>query len=388
MFANRADVVISLVCMRSRLFPFFLFCLACLEGSSLLQAENHVAYLNSIKKIDVHTHVRMDAAFVRELLDQQNFKYLNVCVDSMGSEMTLSQRENARDLYQKYPRHYSWVTTFDSKGLFEPGWTNRTIELLKQDFENGAIGVKIWKNFGMEILNPTGEYVQIDDPILRPIFEFIAQENKTLLAHIGEPIRAWMPTYTTEEGIPRNYWANRPEYSFYDKPDKPSYSDIISAVDHVLRDHPNLRYVAAHLASLEFDVEEIALRMEKHPNFAVEIGGRTRYLMWQARGKVRAFFLKYQDRILYGTDMGAPANMSLHESESRKNRIITRNAHCAQYLATDDEIPWGDIISGDRPIPEASYSVTGLALPESVLKKIYYDNVVRWFPGVETNFTD
>lgn len=118
-----------------------------------MQAENHVAYLNSIKKIDVHTHVRIDAAFVRELLDQQNFKYLNVCVDSMGSEMTLSQCENARNLYQKYPRYCSWVTTFDSKGLFEPRLTNRTIELLEQEVENGAIGVKIWENFGMEILN-------------------------------------------------------------------------------------------------------------------------------------------------------------------------------------------------------------------------------------------
>ena len=145
--------------------------------------------------------------------------------------MTLYQRENARALYQKYPRHYSWVTTFNSKGLFEPGWAKRTIELLKEDFENGAIGVKIWKNFGMEILNPKGEYVLIDDPVLKPIFEFISREEKTLLAHIGEPIHAWMPTYTTEEGIPRNYWANRPEYSFYDKPDKPSYSDIISAVE-------------------------------------------------------------------------------------------------------------------------------------------------------------
>lgn len=119
-----------------------------------MQAENHVAYLNSRKKIDVHTQVQMDAAFLRELLDQENFKYLNVCVDSMGSEMTLSQRENARELYHKYPRHYCWMTTFDSKGLFEPRWTNRTIELLKQNFENGAIGVKIWENFGMEILNP------------------------------------------------------------------------------------------------------------------------------------------------------------------------------------------------------------------------------------------
>tara|TARA_B100000900_G_scaffold215473_1_gene182480 strand:- start:1085 stop:1537 length:453 start_codon:yes stop_codon:yes gene_type:complete len=139
--------------MKPRSFPFFLFFLACLEGSSLLQAENHVAYLNFIKKIDMHVHDWMDAAILCELLDQEDLKYPNVCVDSMSVEMTLSQHENARDLYQKHQRHFSWVTAFDSKGLFEPRWNKRTSELLKQNFESGAIGVKTWENYGMEILN-------------------------------------------------------------------------------------------------------------------------------------------------------------------------------------------------------------------------------------------
>ncbi|MDE0769169.1 MAG: hypothetical protein OSB19_12350 [Opitutaceae bacterium] len=125
--------------MRFSLLPLGMFAVFVGASSSVLCAESHVEYLDSIKKIDVHTHVRMDAPFVRELLEQQNFKYINVCVDSMGSKMTHAQRENARALYQKYPRHYSWVTTFDSKGLFDPGWTEKTITLLREDFENGAI---------------------------------------------------------------------------------------------------------------------------------------------------------------------------------------------------------------------------------------------------------
>ena len=367
-------------------FKLGIIVIACCIHPFAIKAESHFEYLKSIKKFDVHAHVRADEVFIREVLEKDNWKYITVCVASGGAESTLSQRKISRQLYEKYPRFYAWVTTFDVEGMFEPGWTERVLKDLKTDFANGAIGVKVWKNIGMEIQKPNGEYIQLDDPLFKPIWNLITQENKTLLAHMGEPLHAWMPTYITEDGIPRNYWATHPEYSFYDKPDKPSYSDIISAADTVVRENPNMRYVGAHLASLEFDVAELALRMDKYPNFAVEIGGRMRYLMWQARGKVRAFFIKYQDRIMYGTDLGASAGMTDAQRVERKLRIEQRNDHFSRHLATDDEFPFGDLLSGEVPVPEPTYSVTGLALPETVLKKIMYDNVLKWFPGAEVSY--
>jgi len=149
-----------------------------------------------------------------------------------------------------------------------------------------------------------------------------------------------------------------------------------------------MRYVGAHLASLEFDLAELAMRMDMYPNFAVEIGGRTRYLMWQAHGKVRAFFIKYQDRIMYGTDMGASTGFNDHQRREQKERIKERNGQFARYYATDDEIPFGDLLSSDKPVREPVYYVTGLALPKEILKKIYYDNVLKWFPGVEQDYRD
>lgn len=375
--------------LRKRIF--FLAVLFVITGPflpSLLTAESNLNYLDSIKKFDVHTHTRADEAFIREIHDEDNWKYINVCVASRGSDITLRQREISQILLKKYPRHFAWVTAFDVEGMFEPGWVDKQLALLKEDFDNGAIGVKVWKNIGMEIQKPNGDYIQLDDPIFKPIWELITREEKTLIAHMGEPLHAWMPTYTTKEGIHRNYWATHPEYSFYDKPDKPSYSDIISAADTVIRENPNMRYVGAHLASLEFDVAELAMRMEMYPNFAVEIGGRVRYLQWQARGKVRAFFIKYQDRIMYGTDKGAAAGMNDRQRIDEKRRIKERNAQFARYLATDDEIPFGDLLSNDKPVPEVEYYVTGLALPENVLKKVYYDNVLRWFPGAGKNYED
>jgi predicted TIM-barrel fold metal-dependent hydrolase len=321
-------------------------------------------------------------------MDEDRWKSITICVDHGSRTQTDLQRQISRELYQKYPRHYAWITAFSVEGIWEPGWQRRAISQLKRDFENGAVGVKVWKYIGMGLKTREGEYVQLDHPIFAPIFDFIAEQGKTLIAHMGEPIHAWMPTYTTEDGIPRNYWATHPEYSFYDKPELPSYSDIMAARDHVVANHPNLRFVGAHMASLEFDVAEIAMRMELYPNFAVELGGRARYLMWQARGKVRAFFMKYQDRIMYGTDLGVSPGMTDPQRADRKARIQERHRLFGQYLATDDQMPFGDLLSGDKPARGVEYYVQGLALPKEVLKKVYYDNVLDWFPGAEEGYEE
>lgn len=355
---------------------------------TVLSGESNLDYLQTIKKFDVHIHDRADEKLSREIMDEDRWKSITICVDHGSRTQTDLQRQISRELYQKYPRHYAWITAFSVEGIWEPGWQRRAISQLKRDFENGAVGVKVWKYIGMGLKTREGEYVQLDHPIFAPIFDFIAEQGKTLIAHMGEPIHAWMPTYTTEDGIPRNYWATHPEYSFYDKPELPSYSDIMAARDHVVANHPNLRFVGAHMASLEFDVAEIAMRMELYPNFAVELGGRARYLMWQARGKVRAFFMKYQDRIMYGTDLGVSPGMTDPQRADRKARIQERHRLFGQYLATDDQMPFGDLLSGDKPARGVEYYVQGLALPKEVLKKVYYDNVLDWFPGAEEGYEE
>jgi len=340
----------------------------------------------SIRKIDVHTHVRSDQQYMKDIMDDLNFKFCTVCTIGSDPGTLQPQIDTAKAIYNKYPRYYGWITTFDISNRDETGWANRVIEQLKDDFDHGAVGVKRWKAVGMHYRKSNGDFLQLDDPIFTPIFKFIASEGKTLITHMGEPIQAWMPTYTTKDGTPRNYWVKHPEFSFWDKPDLPSYSDIMAARDHVLERHPDLKHVGAHLGSLEFDVDEIITRMELYPNFAVEIGGRTRYLMWQARGKVQDFFTRYQDRIMYGTDKGAGTVMTSQDIEVTKREIIYRHELFMRYYATDDEIPWGNIISGDKPKPEPSYTIQGLNLSEEILNKVFYKNAVSWFPGIEKEY--
>ena len=374
--------------MRRIMMPGFLTMVFLIFNLPALLGVNHLAYLKTIRKIDVHTHERANERFVLDFLEEENLKYVTICVDIGKKDFTKAQRDVSMELYQQYPRYYSWITTFDVEGIWEPGWKERTIARLREDFHRGAIGVKVWKYIGMNLKDRDGNFVQLDHPVFSPIFEFIAEQGKTLISHMGEPLQAWMPTYITEEGVHRNYWASHSDYHFYGQPDKPSYSDIIAAQDKVIENHPNLRFVGAHLASLEFNVSEIAVRMEMYPNFAVEVGGRFEYLMGQAREKVRTFFLKYQDRILFGTDLGVSSGMNDQERVKRKQRLRERNAQIARYLATDDRIPVDHLLRGFKTGSAPEYYVTGLALPKGVLKKFYYDNALRWLPGVEEGFLD
>ena len=91
---------------------------------------------------------------------------------------------------------------------------------------------------------------------------------------------------------------------------------------------------------------------------------------------------------MYGTDMGAAAGYNDQQRGERKARMKERNAQFARYYATDDEIPFGDLLSSDKPVRGPEYYVTGLALPKGVLKKVYYDNVLKWFPGAEESYQD
>ena len=343
-------------------------------------------YVKSIKKIDIHTHISSDDPSLRKVLDELNVKMCTICTKGTDLKRMNFQRETAEEITKQYPRYYAWMTTFDLTKRNDPDWVENVKKQLKQDFENGAVGVKIWKDIGMTIKDADGEYIQVDDPMFDPIFEFIAQQDKPILAHIGEPIQAWMPPR------PGTYWDTHPDYSFWDKPDRPSYSDILAARDHVLQKHPNLRFVGAHLGSLEFDVEELAKRLDRYPNFAIELGGRARYFMWQSRERVRRFFIKYQDRIMFGTDRGGGLikknGEKRTEAEVQENidGLLKRYDIFMRYFATDEEIPWGDQISSDEPVGDAKYMVKGLALPREVLDKFFYENAVKWFPGVERDF--
>jgi predicted TIM-barrel fold metal-dependent hydrolase len=284
------------------------------------------------------------------------------------------QRTDALAVVRRSEGHVALCTTFDPYKLANPDFAAQAIKGIDEDFAQGAVAVKLWKNLGMEIKRAGGAFLMPDDSILEPIYKDIAEHHHTIVAHLAEPDACWEPPIPDDQsylGVLRGYvapyYTHNPEWYMYMHPDHPSKQAILAARDHLLEMNPHLRVVGAHLGSMETDVNEIAKRLDKYPNFAVESGGRTFYLMLQPREKVRAFLIKYQDRILYGTDLQIPATEDI---QGALREWETTYAQDWKFLATDETFQ----VEG--------HEVHGLKLPEGALAKIFHRNAVRWIPGI------
>ena len=322
----------------------------------------------ALEPIDVHTHVtRSDPAF-SAMLQRLHLHLMDVLVASESGrdhrKALQTERQDALNFIASSASHAKLCTTFDPYDLNDPDFAISAVESLDHDFAEGAVAVKIWKNVGMELKDGSGKYVMADDPRLAPIYRDIAAHHKTLMAHLAEPDECWAPR---PGAIFADYYAENPQWDMSNVPGAPSKQRILQARDHVLRMNPDLRVIGAHLGSMEDDTDLIAERLEKYPNFAVDTAARMPNLVLQPRAKVRAFLLKFQDRIVYGTDL------QFHQRDS-PNRSVQQwenwYAFDWRYLASEDTFQY------------AGRQIRGLHLPRLVLRKIYHDNAVKWVPGI------
>jgi predicted TIM-barrel fold metal-dependent hydrolase len=209
----------------------------------------------------------------------------------------------------------------------------------------------------------------VDDPKFDPVINYIIKENKTIMAHIGEPKNCWLPLDQMTVNNDRNYFKAHPEYHMFLHPENPSYEQIIDARDRFIERHPDMRFVGAHLGSLEWDVDELAKRLDRFPNMAVDVAARVPHLQFQSmtnRDKVRNFLIKYKDRIIYATDDGISATSD--PAEARKD-IHNHWTNDWKYFATDEKMT----------AAEVNGEFQGLQLPKEVINNIFHDNAVKWF---------
>jgi predicted TIM-barrel fold metal-dependent hydrolase len=273
----------------------------------------------------------------------------------------------ARRLARASRGRLPWVAALDDGTFASPGFASRALAEIDRALADGAIGVKIYKSMGMELRRPDGAYVLPDDPVFAPLFTALAERGTTVYTHLAEPIAAWQPL--DPQSPDYGYYKNNPAWYVHGRPGVPSKEAILAARDRLLEAHPRLRVVGCHLGSMEEDVDDIARRLDRYPNFAVDTAARVVHLMRQPREKVRDFLIRYQDRVLYGTDIGMIPG---EDAAAVARKLEERYARDWDYFATT------------RTITDEGRTITGLALPEPVLRKLFRDNAVRWVPGVVT----
>ena len=322
-------------------------------------------------KIDSHVHINSDKGYFEDQAIKDNFLLITLGVDHSDSVSVKQQLDFALLSAKKYPGKVFYGATFyfDTAGWGTPAWSKKVISHLEKDISGGAVSVKIWKNIGMTVRDRNGKFIMVDDPGIKPVIDFIISRNLPVSGHLGEPRNCWLPLSEMTVSSDSSYFASNPQYHMFLHPEFPSYEDQINARDHLLELHPDLVFIGSHLGSLEWSVDELAKRLDKFPNMAVDMSARICHLQYQSardREKVRTFCIKYQDRLLYGTDLAA--------NETRNREAFAEGIHETwlddwRYFTTNDEMT-SDKFKG---------KFEGLQLPKEVVRKIFSGNAIKWY---------
>ena len=330
----------------------------------------------AVEKYDTHMHLRDpgDTIFIDQA-EVDNFKMITINVNTSASLPVEEQENAALNFVQAYPDRVAYATAFSIEGWNRDDWTQKTIDYLESSFEKGATAVKVWKNIGLELKDENGEFVMIDHPKFDPVIDVLVKHNITMIGHLGEPKNTWLPIEVMTVGGDKSYFTEHPQYHMYKHPEYPDYDKQIAARDHMLEKHPDLAFVGAHLGSLEWSVDELAKRLDKFPNMSVDMAERISHLQYQALTdwqKVHDFVIKYQDRLLYGTDLRASAS-DIVESGITEPSEIKKHAHDVwvrhwKFFTTDEMMS----------VPKVKGEFKGLKLPKEVIDKIYRKNAEKW----------
>ncbi len=324
--------------------------------SMLVVPEHHVTRAK-FPFVDAHNHQwgpRLSAEVVDETVADMDKLNLAVMVNlSGGSGDRL--KVVLRASKDRYPSRFAIFANPSFDGIDDPDYPERTAAQFEADVKAGAQGLKIFKNLGMHVFDAAGERVRVDDPRLDPLWAKAGELGVPVLIHTGDPAAFWLPHDKHNER-----WLELKERPRRKREGEPTFDQLTEEQVNVFRKHPGTTFIAAHFMWLAADLDRLSAYLDECPNVVTELGAVIYDPARQPR-RARAFFEKYQDRILMGKDSWAPTEYYTY----------------FRVLETADEyFPY-------YRKRHAFWRLYGLDLPDSILRKVYFENALRVIPGID-----
>ena len=341
-------------------------------------------YNSSYRIVDVHTHgawptpSALQAQFA--VMDATGVDALTLLLfDPAGFPFNGGWSEtNLRawlELRRQFPERLNVFGTVDfGRAAKEPAFFQAIVTELQAAAKLGMQGIKIWKNLGMHHRDASGALLKIDDSRLDPFWTQCGALGLPVLIHTADPREYWYPntfnTFQYKQGNTARY---------YEHPAVPGWEELIRQRNHLLQKHPETKFIAAHFASLTSDLDELGELLDKFPNLSVECSARLRFLYRYHPDAIRDFFIKYQDRILFGSDIFLIADEKTLRDETAlktwRQRQTRSYSDYLKYFETDHmvTVPGGYQSQWLR--------LKGIHLPPAVLEKFYHRNAERLIPG-------
>ncbi|RDS86641.1 amidohydrolase family protein [Dyella psychrodurans] len=333
--------------------------------------------------IDAHTHLTWSSrvrngvsvgeeitvfAKPEDLLPVMDRKGVRTLVNLTGG-VGAGLEQTIRMFDQAAPGRFITLTEPSYEHFPEPNYPQLQADAMAHAHRVGARGLKLLKTLGLYLREhiDAGPLVAVDDKRFDPMWEACAAYNMPVFLHVSDPEAFFLPTDAYNERYEE--LAKHPDWSFYG-PEFPSNEEILAARDRLIARHPKTTFALMHVGNWAENLDAVADTLDRFPNTLVDISARIGELGRQPRTAKR-FFDRYQDRILFGTDAvpspyGDDVPQQLFGDELYE--IYYR------FLETEDE--YFDYAPAETP-PQGRWSIYGLGLTDSILRKIYHDNAAR-----------
>jgi uncharacterized protein len=325
----------------------------------MLHAPEHTIDRAKFYVIDVHNHQNdamgiddhLPPRRVVQIMDNTNVRTVVILTGMWGDKL----QHVIDEMVKPYPGRFIVFEQIDFSKIDDPNFSQEMVAQLDDSVARGARGLKQLKDLGLTDRDKSGKLIAIDDPRLDPIWEECGRLGIPVSIHTSDPEAFFRPINNTNERYEE--LIEHPDWSFYG-PQFPTKEGLLAQRDRMFAKHPHTTFVALHMANWPENLDHVSHLLDMLPNMMVEFGAREAELGRQPR-RAREFFIKYQDRIMFGTDNGM-------------DEAMYRNHF--RWLETADEYfnYWGYPGQG-------RWKISGMYLPDSVLEKIYHKNAERLF---------
>jgi predicted TIM-barrel fold metal-dependent hydrolase len=326
------------------------------EPRSTLKVPEHAVTRARFPFVDIHNHINGPVTPERVAEIVRGMDAINMAVMVNLSGRSGAQLQQTVETLERLGRGRFVVFANPSyEDIDAPDYPARTAAQLEADVRNGARGLKIFKNLGMSVRDRAGKRVPVDDPRLDPLWAKAGELRIPVLIHTADPAEFWAPMDRHNER-----WLELKERPNRKQDGDPPWEQLIAEQLHVFRKHPGTTFIAAHFLWMANDLDRLGRILDSLPNVVTELGAVI-YDPGRQPRRAAAFFTRYQNRILMGKDVWEPSEYAVY----------------FRVLETADEyFPY-------YRKRHAFWRLYGLDLPDSVLRKIYYQNALRLLPDVD-----
>lgn len=327
------------------------------EPTSTLAVPEHVLTHAKFPFIDVHNHqFMMPIQNLDKLVGEMDELNMKVMVNLSGFRGKYLQWA-LDNVNEKYGNRFVLFLNIDFEELDDEGWPDNTLSIMEDAVQKGVKGLKVYKSLGLTDRDNNGQRIRVDDPRLDPIWHKCGELGIPVLIHTGEPVAFWSPKDKHNER-----WLELKQYPgrYKDPKTNPSFDSLMAEQHRVFRRHAETKFINAHLGWYGNDLAKLGQLMDEIPNMYTELGAVLAELGRQPI-TAREWLIKYQDRVMMGKD-----TYNKKEYHTYFRVLETADEYFDYYRKR-----------------HAHWKMYGLNLPDSVLKKIYYQNALDVIPGID-----